>query len=245
MAFPKRSEITDDQFDRAGRYLTEQHQRNEQEIVLALSTENTDYSIDHLMLGASDLSLGKTWIENQLGLPAMDGGSHPGQGTRNALLGLADNCYLEVIAPDPTQVLSETLGEHLLGYKTPRLRTFAVRCSSFEDLVPRLAEFGFGHRIVKMSRETITGSLLSWRLLFVSGHPYGARMPFFIDWGQSPHPCRDLAVAGSLSQVAVRVTAEYRPFERLMRQLDLPVVVSQAAAGLVATIACQQNVINL
>jgi hypothetical protein len=43
----------------------------------------------------------------------------------------------------------------------------------------------------------------------------------------------------------VRVTAEYRPFERLMRQLDLPVVVSQAAAGLVATIACQQNVINL
>jgi hypothetical protein len=70
-------------------------------------------------------------------------------------------------------------------------------------------------------------------------------MPFFIDWGQSPHPCRDLAVAGSLSQVAVRVPAEYRPFERLMRQLDLPVVVSQAAAGLVAKIACQQSVINL
>jgi hypothetical protein len=30
-----------------------------------------------------------------------------------------------------------------------------------------------------------------------------------------------------------------------MRQLDLPVVVSQAAAGLVAKIACQQSVINL
>ena len=145
---------------------------------MALSTENTDYSIDHLMLGASDLSLGKTWIKNKLGLPAMDGGSHPGQGTRNDLLGLAEDCYLEVIAPDPAQGLSGTLGAQLLRYETPRLRTFAVRCSSFEDLVPRLAEFGFGHRIVKMSRETITGSLLSWRLLFVSGHPYGARMPF-------------------------------------------------------------------
>ena len=212
---------------------------------MALSTENTDYSIDHLMLGASDLSLGKAWIKNKLGLPAIDSGSHPGQGTRNALLGLAEDCYLEVIAPDPAQGLSGTLGAQLLRYETPRLRTFAVRCSSFEDLVPRLAEFGFGHRIVKMSRETAAGSLLSWRLLFVSDHPYGPRMPFFIDWGQSPHPCRDLAVAGSLSQVAVRVTAEYRPFERLMRQLDLPVVVSQAAAGLVATIACQQSVINL
>ena len=212
---------------------------------MALSTENTDYSIDHLMLGASDLSLGKAWIKNKLGLPAIDSGSHPGQGTRNALLGLAEDCYLEVIAPDPAQGLSGTLGAQLLRYETPRLRTFAVRCSSFEDLVPRLAEFGFGHRIVKMSRETAAGSLLSWRLLFVSDHPYGARMPFFIDWGQSPHPCRDLAVAGSLSQVAVRVPAEYRPFERLMRQLDLPVVVSQAAAGLVAKIACQQSVINL
>ena len=212
---------------------------------MALSTENTDYSIDHLMLGASDLSLGKTGIENQFELPAMDGGRHPGQGTRNALLGLAEDCYLEVIAPDPAQVLAGTLGAQLLRYKTPRLRTFAVRCSSFEDLVPRLAGFGFGHRILEMSRETVGGGELSWRLLFVSDHPYGARMPFFIDWGQSPHPCRDLAVAGSLSQVAVRVTAEYRPFERLMRQLDLPVVVSQAAAGLVATIACQQSVINL
>ena len=212
---------------------------------MALSTENTDYSIDHLMLGASDLSLGKTWIKNKLGLPAMDGGSHPGQGTRNALLGLAEDCYLEVIAPDPAQGLSGTLGAQLLRYKTPRLRTFAVRCSSFEDLVPRLAGFGFGHRILEMSRETVGGGELSWRLLFVSDHPYGVRMPFFIDWGQSPHPCRDLAVAGSLSQVAVRVPAEYRPFERLMRQLDLPVVVSQAAAGLVATIACQQSVINL
>ena len=212
---------------------------------MAPNTGNTDYGIDHLMLGASDLSLGKTWIENQFELPAMDGGRHPGQGTRNALLGLAEDCYLEVIAPDPAQVLAGTLGAQLLRYKTPRLRTFAVRCSSFEDLVPRLAGFGFGHRILEMSRETVGGGELSWRLLFVSDHPYGARMPFFIDWGQSPHPCRDLAVAGSLSQVAVRVPAEYRPFERLMRQLDLPVVVSQAAAGLVATIACQQSVINL
>jgi hypothetical protein len=109
---------------------------------LAPNAANTDYGIDHLMLGASDLSLGKTWIENQFELPVMDGGRHPGQGTRNALLGLAEDCYLEVIAPDPAQVLAGTLGAQLLRYKTPRLRTFAVRCSSFEDLVPRLQDSG-------------------------------------------------------------------------------------------------------
>jgi len=197
------------------------------------------------MLGASDLSLGEKWIENQLELPAMDGGRHPGQGIRHALLGLSDDCYLEVIAPDPTQVLSGNLGEQLLGDTTPRLRTFAVRCSSFEGLVPRLAGFGFGHRVLEMPGETIAGGQLSWRLLFVSGHDYGARMPFFIDWGQSPHPCRNLAVAGSLRQVTVQLPDQLGPFERLMRMLDLSVVISQAAVGLVATLECKQGLIEL
>jgi len=212
---------------------------------LAPNTANTDYGIDHLMLGASDLSLGKTWIENQFELPVMDGGRHPGQGTRNALLGLAEDCYLEVIAPDPAQVLAGTLGAQLLRYKTPRLRTFAVRCSNFEDLVPRLAGFGFGHRILEMSRETVGGGELSWRLLFVSDHPYSARMPFFIDWGQSPHPCRDLAVAGSLRQITVQLPDQLASFERLMRQLDLPVLVRQAPPALLATVAGKQGLIDL
>ena len=138
-----------------------------QENVLARNVATTDYQIDHLMLGASDLGQGKAWVKNQFGLPAIDGGRHPSQGTRNALLGLAEDCYLEVIAPDPTQGLSGTLAEQLLGYTTPHLRTFAVRCSSFEDLVLRVEAFGFGHRVLEMSRETITGGQLTWRLLFV------------------------------------------------------------------------------
>jgi len=216
-----------------------------QENVLARNVATTDYQIDHLMLGASDLDQGKAWVKNQFGLPAMDGGRHPSQGTRNALLGLAEDCYLEVIAPDPTQGLSGTLAEQLLGYTTPHLRTFAVRCSSFEDLVLRLEAFGFGHRVLEMSRETITGGQLTWRLLFVSGHAYGARMPFFIDWGQSPHPCRDLAVAGTLRQVTVQLLDQLEPFERLMRQLDLPVTVTQARPGVAATVACAQGIITL
>ena len=96
-----------------------------------------------------------------------------------------------------------------------------------------------------MSRETAAGNLLSWRLLFVSDHPYGARMPFFIDWGQSPHPCRDLAVAGSLRQITVQLPDQLASFERLMRQLDLPVLVRQAPPALLATVAGKQGLIDL
>ena len=96
------------------------------------------YTIDHLMVGACDLELGKAWVTRKLGAMAIDGGCHAGQGTRNAIAGLAHQCYLEVIAPDPAQELKGTFGEKLLGYKAPRLRAFAVGCDSFDDLVPAI-----------------------------------------------------------------------------------------------------------
>ena len=212
---------------------------------MAQSKVSAEYVIDHLMLGASDLSLGKTWVMDQLGIRATDGGSHPGQGTRNALAGLTDHCYLEVIAPDPAQTLQGTLGEQLLGYSAPSLRTFAVRCAGFDDLVPRLTILGYQHRILEMSRETIDGIRLSWRLLFIAGHDYGDRMPFFIDWGQSPHPSLGLVAAGSLRQITVQLSADLAGYQRLMTMLDLPVVVTQGPPGLVASVHCEQGLVQL
>ena len=58
--------------------------------------------------------------------PAM-GGSHPGRGTRNALLSLGEDRYLEVIGPDPEQPVP---AQPLFGINErmqPRLVTWVAK----------------------------------------------------------------------------------------------------------------------
>lgn len=146
--------------------------------------------LDHIMYAASDLTEGITEVELLTGVKAEFGGAHPGAGTRNALLSFDNQQYLEIIAPDPDQDLSNGrgLGVELEAYRHPRIRTWAAAVDGFDAMQEVLTAKGYGYNVIDMTRTRPDGIDLAWQILFVENHSFGLALPFFIDWLDSPHP---------------------------------------------------------
>ncbi len=147
--------------------------------------------LDHLILGIDDLDRGIAWVEQRTGVRAVFGGVHPGRGTRNALLALGPDCYLEIIAPDPEQS-SPNWFSQVLTLHEPRLIGWAVHTPHLNTLAQTAAAAGFpidGPHDGARARPD--GKILSWKFLRLRDDR-GGLLPFFIEWGRdSVHPAAD------------------------------------------------------
>ncbi len=148
-------------------------------------------TVDHLLYGSPDLELGIAEVERLTGVRPVYGGRHPGLGTHNALLSLGAGVYLEVIAPDPSQV--DVVQEPPYGIGSlaaPALRAWAVAPGDLETAVRngRAAGIDYGN-VTAHSRRTPDGDDVRWRMATLRAREDGlAVLPFLIDWGSTPHP---------------------------------------------------------
>lgn len=145
--------------------------------------------IDHLLWAVPNLDTGTETFVELSGIEAAPGGRHPGFGTHNALLSLGERCYLELIAPDPTQSQLSGLGQHLEGLSAPRLVTWCAAAKDLAVIASAARALGFEPGdITPMGRRRPNGLQLEWQVLQIGGHPFGPLLPFFIFWGDTPHP---------------------------------------------------------
>jgi len=160
--------------------------------------------IDHLMYVVSDLDSGIEAIETLTGCKPVYGGSHPGNGTCNALLPMAGQQYLEVMAPDPKQSLAGTTGDELTKLREPGIRSWALQVEDLANISDRLTQQGFGHSgPIAMSRTQPTGELIAWHLLFMNDAKLHGATPFLIDWGSTVHPSTKSVAECSLTSLNV------------------------------------------
>ena len=152
-------------------------------------------AIDHIVVAAPDLEAGTAAVEELVGMRAAPGGPHPGVGTRNTLMSLGDDVYLEIIAPDPDQ--PEPANPRPFGIDSlhgPKLVTFAIHASegeTIEDVVAAMRACGEDPgEIISMSRVKPDGEEIHWSLtLSPAGLADGAGLaPFVIEWGDTVHP---------------------------------------------------------
>ena len=194
--------------------------------------------VDHLVYATTDLNRGVEEVEKLLGVRATPGGQHPGRGTRNALIALGPASYLEIIAPDPEQSSPNAPRPFGIdGLKESRLVAWAAKGVDLDRLRGEAARKGASlGEVMSGSRRRPDGVLLSWRYTDPQTVLADGLVPFFIDWGQSPHPARTASAGASL--IALRAEhPDAQRVQRLLRELGLDLSVQQgAAAALIATI---------
>ena len=200
-------------------------------------------AVDHLLLGTRDLDAGIEWVAKKFGVKAAVGGSHPGRGTRNALISFRQRRYLEIIAPDPAQP-PENLTRNLRTLDEPRLIAWASASGDLGALAKRLQERG--QRVtgpLDGARIRPNGGKLVWRTLALEAafeQDGTDPIPFFIQWSpDSSHPSQDSpqgcdviafaiehpkadAVRALLAQAGIDADVRQAKSCRLIATLDTP-----------------------
>jgi len=203
--------------------------------------------IDHLVYATPDLTLGIDTVEKLLGVRATPGGQHPGLGTRNALVALGPSSYLEIIGPDPDQ--PKPAGRRRFGIdelKAPRIVRWVAKSNDLETVAATAAQKNVKlGPVIPGSRRRPDGVVLSWRYTDPNIVEADGLIPFFIDWGTSPHPSATAARGATLLQVR----AEHPDAMRVQKMLDalgldLPVQNGPAPA-IVATIVSSRGRVEL
>lgn len=204
-------------------------------------------AVDHLIWAARDLESGIAEVEVRLGVRATPGGRHLGRGTRNALLGLGEGVYLEILAPDPSQPASG--GPLWLGVdpvKPSRLSAWAAKSPDVAGAVTAAARAGVRlGAAIRGGREAPGGTRLAWTVSDPGAVVGAGLIPFLIDWGGTPHPSAGAPRGARLLGLA----AEHPDAASVRAQLnalgiDMDVRVA-AAPALIATVACARGEVEL
>jgi hypothetical protein len=193
--------------------------------------------VDHLVYATPDLQLGIDTAEKLFGVRATPGGQHPGQGTRNALIALGPATYFEIIGPDPEQ--PRPAGGRRFGIddlKGPHLLTWVAKGKSLDKFAANAKARGIElGAIIPGSRKRPDGVVLSWTYTDPRVVLADRLVPYFIDWGASPHP----SATASKGVTLVGLRAEHPDAERvqeMMKLLLLELVVTQGPKpSLIAT----------
>ncbi|MFC6287969.1 VOC family protein [Nocardioides sp. GCM10027113] len=146
--------------------------------------------LDHLSYAAGPDGLAATAkrLGGLLGTEFHDGGVHPRFGTRNMILPMADQTYLEIV-----EVL-----DHPASDKAPFGQAVRARSAlgggwlgwvvAVDDI--NVVESRLGREAVSGNRHRPDGTELTWKQIGINGLIADPQLPFFVEW-QSPremHP---------------------------------------------------------
>jgi hypothetical protein len=174
--------------------------------------------VDHVSYAAESDGLAATAerLSKKIGVAPVDGGVHPRFGTRNVILPLSQERYVEVV-----EVL-----DHPASYKAPFGQAVRARSENgggwmgwavaVDDLAE--AERRLGREAVVGSRHRPDGVMLCWRQLGIKGLIADPQLPYYIKWDdETLHPS-----VGAQTEVTIRSLEIAGDPDRVRDWLGLP-----------------------
>lgn len=189
---------------------------------------------DHIIYFVPDLEEAIDQFEADWGVRPSFGGQHPGRGSHNALLSLANGAYLEIIAPDPTQATpSHPRSFGMDGLSQAKLVTWAVTSADIDRSIEhaRANQYDPGDPF-DGARARSDGTMMHWKLTrrpeaIAGTTPEGDWLiPFLIDWGDTAHPADNNPAGCELIEVqAIHPTPQ--PIRHMLEAMQVNCTVEQ------------------
>ncbi len=170
--------------------------------------------LDHIIWACDDLERGSRQFETRTGVRPRYGGVHASGLTHNALIGLGNRCYLEILAPvGPAGPGDDHWCQIARTAHEPQILTYCLRSPRpLSELASAFAAYGWNNAVVASNgRTTPEGVRLRWQWLAPTVERFGLAFPFFIDWLDSPHPAETLRAAQSETGILLQRFAVGHP----------------------------------
>ncbi len=204
--------------------------------------------IDHIVYTVPDLAVAMDWFEEISGIRPDFGGYHTTQGTKNAVINLGNQRYLELLAADEKNTAIQPprwMGVDFLEKAQMTRWSLKSNDLSKDSRILKSYDPEMG-RIEGGQRKTTSGSLLTWEMIMPLAAPQLEVMPFMTDWQNSDvHPTDSMSDQCQL--IGMKFT---HPTPNLLLPtlkdlgLDLDLIASETIS-IKAVIQCPKGVITV
>ena len=161
-------------------------------------------TIDHIVYAVPNLEIAMEQFEKATGVLPVFGGYHLTKGTKNALVNLGNQCYLEILAIDDqnTNIAPPRwMGIDLI--QQPLVTRWCLKSSNLQRdsehlqrINPMLGVINGGQR------KTSNGDILAWKMILPLATPAVDVLPFMVDWRKSTvHPTDNLLPTVGLERI--------------------------------------------